>query len=84
MRGSTVSAKHTDDGLEVRCSCGATLTLPKEGGDRTCSCGMDHRWDGSQLLSIPVDQPAERSEPRRQPTTDPRRQRPPRGESRPL
>ena len=85
MKGSgTVSAKHTTDGLEVRCSCGETFTLPKDGGERTCDCGILHRYDGEQLLSRPSDRPVEQTTPRRHSMSDPRTQRPSRGESRPL
>lgn len=55
VKGSTVSAKRTEDGLSVTCGCGTTLGLPLEGGEDTCPCGMVHRYDGKMLVSTPKD-----------------------------
>lgn len=86
MKGST-SARKTDDGLEVRCACGETLTLPKDGGERRCRCGQTHRYDGKQLLSTPPGPaypgPGIGSPNLRPVRRDPRVQAPPRGQVKP-
>lgn len=79
LNGST-SARKTDAGLEVRCACVAVFVLPKDGGERRCSCGRTHRYDGKQLTSRVEEAPAGAGDV----SADPRRVRPPRGRADPL